>query len=74
MLLNMEATNLGLNTQLAEKGISVQGQDCYALKTPVDQRGEQTINKDAKTTALFIFQYKLNLSYQLIIPRICSDL
>ena len=74
MLLNTEATYLGLNTQLAEKGISVKGQDCYALKTPVDQQGEQTVNKDAKTTVSFIFQYELNLSCQLIISRICFDL
>ena len=54
MLLNMEATYLGLKALHAEKGISVQGQDPYLLRTSVDQLGEQTINKDAKTAGLFI--------------------
>ena len=49
MLLNMEATYPGLKTMLGVKGISVQGQDRYPLRTSVDQRGEQTINKDANT-------------------------
>ena len=31
-------------------GISVQGQDRYPLRTAVDQRGEQTLNCDAKTS------------------------
>ena len=31
-------------------GISVQGQDRYPLKTSIDQRGEQTFNRDAKTS------------------------
>ena len=29
-------------------GISVQGQDKYPLRTAIDQRGEQTLNRDAK--------------------------
>ena len=56
MLLNMEVTYPGLKTLIAEKGISIQGQDRYPLRTFVDQRGEQTINKDAKTAGLFISQ------------------
>ena len=31
-------------------GTSVQGQDRYPLRTAVDQRGEQTLNRDAKTS------------------------
>ena len=38
----------GLKTFLEENGMSVQAQEKYALRTAVDQRGEQTINKNAK--------------------------
>ena len=31
-------------------GLPVQGQDKYPLRTSIDQHGEQTINRDAKTT------------------------
>ena len=30
--------------------MSVQGQSSYPTRTPIDQRGEQTINRDAKTS------------------------
>ena len=30
--------------------MSIQAQDRYAILTAIDQRGEQTLNKDAKTT------------------------
>ena len=32
------------------KGMSVQAQTVHPVRTAIDQRGEQTINKDAKTT------------------------
>ena len=35
---------------LLKHGVSVQGQDRYPLRTSIDQRGEQTFNRDAKTT------------------------
>ena len=34
---------------LSKYGLSIQGQENYRVKTATDQRGEQTINKDAKT-------------------------
>ena len=34
---------------LKSKGLSIQAQGKYPLRTAVDQRGEQTINRDAKT-------------------------
>ena len=37
MLLKMKATCPGLKTLLAEKGISVQGQDRYPFRITVDQ-------------------------------------
>ena len=69
MLLNMGVTYPGLKALLAEKGISVQDQDRYSLRTLADQRGQRTINNDAKTADLFISQYLLNLTPQLIISR-----
>ena len=36
---------------MLETGLSVQAQDKYPLATAADQRGEQTINQDAKTAA-----------------------
>ena len=41
-------------------GISVQAQTKHAIRTPTDQRGEQTINKDAKTTDIVIANYELS--------------
>ena len=32
------------------KGISVKAQNSHFVRTSIDQRGEQTINRDAKTT------------------------
>ena len=40
----------GMKELLEYTGLSVQGQDKYPLRISVDQRGEQTINRDAKTT------------------------
>ena len=39
-----------LKDTLILKGLSIQAQDRYPLRTAVDQRGEQTINRDGKTS------------------------
>ena len=39
-----------MKTLLKGKGISVQAQNSHSVQT-IHQRGEQTINRDAKTTA-----------------------
>ena len=39
----------GLKVLLNDAGISVQAQETHPLRVSVDQRGEQTINRDAKT-------------------------
>ena len=39
----------GLETFSKVGGLSVQAQSNYSVRTATDQRGEQTINKDAKT-------------------------
>ena len=36
-------------TLLETKQLSVQAKNCYPLLTAIDQRGEQTLNKDAKS-------------------------
>ena len=59
-----------LKTLLAEKGISVQGQDLYLLENFVWPTREKTIKKGAKTAGLFL----LNIACQLTIPRIWSYL
>eukprot|EP00794_Sanderia_malayensis_P014842 gene14842-biopygen11931 len=40
----------GLKDLLKDKGISVQAQEVYPHRVAVDQRGEQTLNREAKTT------------------------
>ena len=35
---------------MSQNGLSVQAQSNYPIMTAADQRGEQTINRDAKTT------------------------
>ena len=39
----------GLKETLNLNGLSVQAQDHHPLRTAIDQRGEQTINRDGKT-------------------------
>ena len=59
---------------LSDNGFSVQAQDRYLLRTAVDQRGEQTINCDAKTAGgikyfandgKLILKWTLNRSWSL---------
>ena len=45
---NIESLYPGNRQLIEKKGISVQGQGNYALRTAIDQRGEQTINRDSK--------------------------
>ena len=40
----------GLKEMLLVNGLSVQAQELYRLRTAIDQRGEQTLNRDMKTT------------------------
>ena len=39
-----------LKEMLSSTGLSIQAQDRYSHRTAVDMRGEQTINRDAKTS------------------------
>ena len=48
--MNIDEQYPGMRDYLQLGGISAQGQTRYAVRTATDQRGEQTINKDAKTT------------------------
>ena len=47
-LKNMETLHPGLKDMLEKTGLSVQGQNCYPMRTALDQWGKQTINRDAK--------------------------
>ena len=49
-LQNLDWSHPGYKEIIQSKGLSVQAQDKYPLRTPIDQRGEQTLNKDAKST------------------------
>ena len=43
----------GLKQLLKTKGLSIQAQSTYPLRTSIDQRGEQSINRDAKTAGKY---------------------
>ena len=47
---HLETLYPGMKPLLKGKGISVQAQNSHSVQT-IHQRGEQTINRDAKTTA-----------------------
>ena len=47
---NIERFYPNLKPLLETKGGSVQEQDRYAIRSSIDQRGEQTINRNAKTS------------------------
>ena len=51
--MNIEEKYPGMTEFLRIGGISAQSQTKHAIRTATDQRGEQTINKDAKTTGIF---------------------
>ena len=50
VLKNIEKNFPGMREMLESAGIRVQSQDRYPLRTAIDMRGEQTLNKDAKTS------------------------
>ena len=50
LLQDTEEVYPGLKELLRYKGLSVQAQSRYMLRTAIDQRGDQAINRDAKTT------------------------
>ena len=49
-LTHIKTLNPGMKELLMAKGMSVQVQTVHPVRTAIDQRGEQTINKDPKTT------------------------
>ena len=49
MLESIELQYPGCKELLLSAGLSVQAQDHYPNRTAIDQRGEQSINRDAKT-------------------------
>ena len=55
IFVNMEQFYPGLKELISRKRLSVKGQEKYPLSTAIDQRGERTINRDAKTNVKIIF-------------------
>ena len=49
---HLKATMPGEYSELVKNGLSIQAQNNYPLTTACDQRGEQTINRDAKTAGM----------------------
>ena len=47
---NIEKMYPGLKDLLMQNGMSVQAQESFPIRVAIDQRGEQTINRDAKTS------------------------
>ena len=76
---NIEKFYIDLKPLLETIDLSVQGQDRYAIRTSIDQRREQTINRDAKTSSGIkslvlnqksILKWCLNRSEQAIIQEL----
>ena len=51
-MINLDKNYPGMKEYLEKGGFSIQAQDHHAIRTATDQRGEQTINKDAKTPGM----------------------
>ena len=47
---NIEKLHPNIKPLLTTKGLSVQGQDRYAIRTSIDQSGEHTINRYGQTS------------------------
>ena len=63
---NLEANYPGMDIDISQSGLSIQAQDNYPIMTAADQRGEQTINRDAKTLGNFtFFTLKMNSPNQI---------
>ena len=50
MLKILDQCHPGLRKLLLKKGLTAQAQEKYPCKTAIAQRGEQSVNRDAKTT------------------------
>ena len=57
------ATHPGCRELIKEKGLSVQCQDRYLAGIPIDQRREQTINRDAKTAGGVKFFLRMKVQF-----------
>ena len=63
---NLEANYPGMEIDISQCGLSIQVQDNYPIMTAADQRGEQTVNRDAKTLGNFtLFTLKMNSTNQI---------
>ena len=54
-MVNLKENYPGAEDDMKENGLSVLAQSFYPVMTAADQRGEQTINRDAKTTGNYSY-------------------
>ena len=50
MVKNLDQSHPGLGTLLLKKRLTAQAQEKYPCRTAINQRGEQSINRDGKAT------------------------
>ena len=48
-MMHLDENFSGMNELIGANGLSIQAQDHHPIMTAVDQRVDQTINRDAKT-------------------------
>ena len=65
MLSNIEELYPGMKSIIEDIGLSAQGQENHHVRTAIDQRGEQIINKDGKSTVNIFIPYIANLTFLL---------
>ena len=52
---NLDKYYPGMEALISQNGLSIQAQESHQLMTASGQRGEQTINRDAKTLGKVLF-------------------
>jgi len=58
-MLNLDSNYPGMRLYIAKGGFSVQAQSSHNVRTATDQRGEQSINRDAKTSGLWLSPFNV---------------
>ena len=53
----------GMKSIIEDIGLSAQGQENHNVRTAIDQRGEQTINKDGKSAGKYFSNQFFAISY-----------
>lgn len=56
----------GMEELIDRNGLSIQAQENHHVMTAADQRGEQTINRDAKTLGNLVFMKNTSFVLKLV--------